>query len=95
MIPPTDRTDLGALAPVTEDDPRFPIKAITSALSTTAALALSLGLDLPVWAVLVLTLVAAFGGAYVPPNPKRVKRAGPHENRKISHRGPRRRHPKP
>lgn len=58
-----------------EDDPARPWKAVGAAVSALAVTLLGLGLDLPGWAVTVLVVLAAAGGAFVPPNPKRAKYA--------------------
>lgn len=60
-----------------EDDPTKPWKAVLAALSALAASLLALGLDLPPWAVSVLTTVAAAGGAFAVKNPKRARRQRP------------------
>ena len=57
-----------------KDDPKKPVKAIIAFLSSLCALLITLNLDLPPWAVVLLTVVATTGGVYAAPNPKKQVR---------------------
>lgn len=56
-----------------EDQPGKPYKALGAAAGAAAAQLLAAGLELPSWATVTLTIVAGFGGAYAPRNPKRER----------------------
>lgn len=71
----------------TKADPKRPYKAIAAAVGAGIATLLSLGLELPHWLLVVLTVLAAGIGAFlksnplvgpgVPPRPRRNQRVAP------------------
>lgn len=56
-----------------KDDPKFPVKAVTGAVSAVASWLILQGFDLPTWLDMVLMFAATGGGTFAFRNPKVLK----------------------